>query len=59
MTYHPSCHGKRLLNLGDRPYELLRHVKGMTLVDLPMAEQCCGFGGTFCIKKPRYERGHG
>lgn len=52
VTYHPSCHGKRLLNLGDRPYELLRHVKGMTLVDLPMAEQCCGFGGTFCIKNP-------
>ena len=52
VTYHPSCHGKRLLKLGDRPYQLLKNVRGMTLVDLPMAEQCCGFGGTFCIKNP-------
>lgn len=52
VTYHPSCHGSRLLRLGDRPYELLSHVRGMTLVDLPHAEQCCGFGGTFCVKNP-------
>ncbi|GAA1398372.1 (Fe-S)-binding protein [Luteococcus peritonei] len=50
VTYHPSCHGKRLLGLGDKPYELLRQVRGMTLVDLPDADQCCGFGGTFSIK---------
>ncbi|NLA29430.1 MAG: (Fe-S)-binding protein [Propionibacterium sp.] len=52
ITYHPSCHGKRLLGLGDRPYELLRNVRGMTMVPLPMEEQCCGFGGTFSIKNP-------
>ena len=50
VTYHPSCHGLRLLHLGDRPYELLKNVRGMTMVDLPAKEQCCGFGGTFCIK---------
>ncbi len=52
VTYHPSCHGKRMLKLGDKPYELLRNVRGMTLVPLPMEEQCCGFGGTFSIKNP-------
>ena len=52
VTLHPSCHGMRLLKLGDRPYRLLENVRGMTTVDLPAAEQCCGFGGTFCVKNP-------
>ncbi|MDN6623840.1 MAG: (Fe-S)-binding protein [Acidipropionibacterium jensenii] len=50
VTYHPSCHGRRFLKLGDKPARLLSHVKGMTIVPLPMEEQCCGFGGTFCVK---------
>ena len=36
--------------MGDRPYRLLRAVKGLTLVDLPTEEECCGFGGTFALK---------
>lgn len=52
VTYHPSCHGLRFIKLGDKPYRLLSNVKGMTLVPLPMKEQCCGFGGTFCVKNP-------
>ena len=31
---------------------LLRSVEGLTLAELPGAEVCCGFGGTFCIKYP-------
>lgn len=50
VTYHASCHGNRLLRLADRPLELLRNVRGMTLLELPNAEECCGFGGTFSIK---------
>ncbi|MDQ0754178.1 (Fe-S)-binding protein [Arthrobacter sp. B3I4] len=50
VTYHPSCHGMRLLRLGDRQSRLLRTVAGIDLVDLPEADQCCGFGGTFSIK---------
>lgn len=50
VTYHPSCHGMRLLKLGDRQAGLLRGVKGLELVDLPEADQCCGFGGTFSVK---------
>jgi L-lactate dehydrogenase complex protein LldE len=50
VTYHPSCHGLRLLALGDRPLRLLRAVRGLQLVELPEAEQCCGFGGTFAVK---------
>ena len=50
VTYHPTCHSLRALGLGDRPYRLLRAVRGLTLVDLPASEECCGFGGTFAIK---------
>lgn len=50
VTYHPSCHALRTLRVGDRPLRLLRAVRGLELVELPDADQCCGFGGTFAIK---------
>jgi L-lactate dehydrogenase complex protein LldE len=50
VTYHPTCHSLRLLRVGDRPLGLLREVAGLELVDLPSADQCCGFGGTFAVK---------
>ncbi|WP_341720065.1 (Fe-S)-binding protein [Micromonospora sp. FIMYZ51] len=50
VTYHPTCHSLRLLRVADRPLRLLRAVRGLELVELPQAEQCCGFGGTFAVK---------
>ncbi len=50
VVYHPTCHGLRLLGLGDRPYQLLRAVRGLELLELPGAAECCGFGGTFSVK---------
>lgn len=50
VTYHESCHSKRILGVGERPYQLLRNVAGLELVDLPLKEECCGFGGTFAVK---------
>lgn len=50
VTYHPSCHGSRLLGVQEEPMILMQHVKGMELVPLPLAEDCCGFGGTFAVK---------
>lgn len=50
VTYHPTCHSLRMLGVGDRPLQLLRAVRGIDLVDLPGADQCCGFGGTFALK---------
>jgi L-lactate dehydrogenase complex protein LldE len=50
VTYHPTCHSLRVLHLGDAPRRLLRKVRGIDLVELPNAEQCCGFGGTFAVK---------
>ncbi|MGE6228879.1 (Fe-S)-binding protein [Paenibacillus chitinolyticus] len=50
VAYHPSCHGTRLLGIKDEPASLLEHVRGLELVPLPHAEDCCGFGGTFAVK---------
>lgn len=50
VTYHPTCHSLRMLKVGDAPLKLLRNVKGIDLVELPSAEECCGFGGTFAVK---------
>jgi len=50
VTYHPTCHSLRMLRVGDAPLKLLRAVRGIELVELPRAEECCGFGGTFAVK---------
>ncbi|MBD3918636.1 (Fe-S)-binding protein [Paenibacillus sp. PR3] len=50
VTYHPSCHGTRLLGVKEEPIALMNQVKGLELVPLPFAEDCCGFGGTFAVK---------
>ncbi len=50
VALHPSCHSLRSLKLGDRPARLLNSVRGLTLVELQQADECCGFGGTFAIK---------
>ena len=50
VTYHPSCHGSRILGVKDEPLALIQNVKGLELIPLPFAEDCCGFGGTFAVK---------
>jgi L-lactate dehydrogenase complex protein LldE len=50
VTYHPTCHSLRMLRVGDAPLRLLRAVRGIDLIELPKAEECCGFGGTFAVK---------
>ncbi len=52
LTYHPSCHTLRGINVDKQPRELLANVKGATLVDLPHAEECCGFGGIMSVEHP-------
>jgi L-lactate dehydrogenase complex protein LldE len=50
VTLHPTCHSLRGLRVGDRPQRLLRAVRGIELVELADADECCGFGGTFAVK---------
>lgn len=51
-TYHDACSGLRELGVRDQPRRLLASVNGLELRELPDAEVCCGFGGTFCVKYP-------
>jgi len=50
VAYHASCHGLRSLHVGDRPFQLLRKVRGLQLVTPANLDRCCGFGGTFSVK---------
>ena len=50
VALHPTCHSVRALGVGDRPERLLRAVRGIDLVELEDALECCGFGGTFAVK---------
>lgn len=52
LSYHPSCHLLRGLGIHRQPLELLRHVREARLVELPNAEECCGFGGIFSVVMP-------
>ena len=52
VTYHDSCAGLRELGVREQPRRLLSSVRGLQLKELPGAEICCGFGGTFCVKYP-------
>ncbi|MDM5298238.1 (Fe-S)-binding protein [Bacillus pumilus] len=49
-TYHTSCHMTRLLRIKNAPFTLLSNVKDLSMIPLPKAENCCGFGGTFSVK---------
>lgn len=52
LTYHPSCHTLRGINVDMQPRTLLANVHGATLVDLPNAQECCGFGGVMSVEHP-------
>ena len=50
VAYHPTCHSLRVLGMNEGPKNLLRHVEGLELVEVPNEDSCCGFGGMFAIK---------
>jgi len=52
LAYHASCHLNRHLGINRQPRALLAAVKDAELVELPAAEDCCGFGGVFSVEHP-------
>lgn len=56
---HQSCHGQRGLHLAQmselmappfsKPMQLLNMVRDIQIIDLDRKDECCGFGGTFCV----------
>lgn len=57
VTYHDSCHALRELKIKDGPRRLLGNVRGLRLIEMDTAEECCGFGGTFSVKFPEISGG--
>ncbi len=49
-TYHDSCTGYRSLNVYEQPRKMLSNVQGLEHRPLHGHSECCGFGGTFCVK---------
>jgi L-lactate dehydrogenase complex protein LldE len=52
VTYHDSCAGLREMGVRAQPRKLLMGVSGLHLVEMKGTDECCGFGGTFCVKYP-------
>jgi L-lactate dehydrogenase complex protein LldE len=52
LTYHPSCHTLRGMKIDRQPRLLLANVRGAQVLELPHAEECCGFGGIFSMEHP-------
>lgn len=52
LTYHSSCHTLRGMNIDRQPRALLANIRGAQIVDLPHADECCGFGGIFSMEHP-------
>ena len=52
LTYHPSCHTLHGIHVDQQPRALLANVQGATLVELPHADECCGFGGVMSVEHP-------
>ncbi|MFZ0611870.1 MAG: (Fe-S)-binding protein [Desulfobacterales bacterium] len=52
ITLHDSCQALRGLGIGAQPRRLIARVAGAEFVELPDADRCCGFGGSFAVKYP-------
>lgn len=49
VTYHDPCHLARSLDVKKEPRELLKKIPGLNFVEMPDADMCCGFGGSFSL----------
>jgi len=52
VAYHDSCSSRREMKVLSQPRKLLASVAGLELREIAEPEECCGFGGTFCVKNP-------
>lgn len=52
ITWHSNCHALRVQKSIDSCKNLIKRLKNVELIELEYEEECCGFGGTFCVKEP-------
>jgi glycolate oxidase iron-sulfur subunit len=48
-TWHDPCHLVRYQNIKDQPRQILKSLPGLTYVEMPNADMCCGMGGSFSV----------
>jgi glycolate oxidase iron-sulfur subunit len=46
-TYHDACHLAHAQQVRQQPRNLIKQIPGLTLVELPESELCCGAAGTY------------
>jgi glycolate oxidase iron-sulfur subunit len=51
VTYHDPCHLSRYLKVIRDPRALLKRIPGLTYVELPEADRCCGGAGGYNISR--------
>jgi glycolate oxidase iron-sulfur subunit len=51
-TYHDACHLAHAQRIREAPRRLLAHIPGLSLIDLPESELCCGAAGTYNLTEP-------
>lgn len=56
VTYHDACHLAHAQGVRDQPRSLLRLIQGVTLVELPESEMCCGSAGSYNLTEPAMAR---
>jgi glycolate oxidase iron-sulfur subunit len=52
VTYHESCHLSHGQKVTTQPRTLLQSIPGLTLVDLPESNWCCGSAGIYNLTQP-------
>jgi Fe-S oxidoreductase len=48
-TWHDPCHLVRYQNIKEQPRAILKALKGLTYIEMPNADMCCGMGGSFSV----------
>ena len=51
VTYHDPCHLSRYQKVTREPRALLKKIPGLTYVELPEADRCCGAAGGYNISR--------
>jgi glycolate oxidase iron-sulfur subunit len=52
VAYHDACHALRALKIHDEPRTLLSSIRGLTVVDVPNGDRCCGAAGIYNVTQP-------
>ena len=52
VAYHDSCHLAHAQGITQQPRELLRGIPGLTLLEVPDGDQCCGSAGIYNLVEP-------